>query len=246
VWYRLIDHGTVASTSDEAFAALAAGTARHGDAHLAREQTAGRGRLGRGWLSARDQGLYLSLVLAPDPPAPRPTALTMAVALGVRDGLAALGARGLAIKWPNDLTVAGAKLAGILVESRGLDPARPRYVVGLGVNVRQREFPAELLAERAVTSLALLGVDTSPRAVAEAVLEALPARLAAPGAELAPDFLAATGLAGARVRARSAREEWTGRLLALDPERGLALEPDAGGAVTLPLEHVAALERLER
>ena len=65
---RVLRHGIVDSTSERAFAALADGSARHGDVHVAEGQSAGRGRLGRLWASAPGEGLYASLVLLPGPP----------------------------------------------------------------------------------------------------------------------------------------------------------------------------------
>lgn len=244
-WYRIHEHGLVDSTSERAFAELEAGRARHGDAHLALAQSAGRGRLGRRWQSPPGEGLYMSVVLLPEPPAPRPAPLTMAIALALRAGLLALGARGVEIDWPNDLVAAGAKLAGILVESRGFDPARPHFVVGVGVNVRQRDFAPELLAERAVTSLALLGCELEPRVVAEAILERLPEFLACEPSALAARYLEATRLAGARVRISAGRESRVGRVEGLDALLGFALRHDDGTSSSMALETVAAVERLE-
>ena len=68
VTFRVIEHGTVDSTSERAFAALACGEARHGDVHVATAQTAGRGRRGASWSSAKDAGLYMSVVWLPPPP----------------------------------------------------------------------------------------------------------------------------------------------------------------------------------
>lgn len=245
-WYRIHEHELVDSTSERAFAELGAGRARHGDVHLARGQSAGRGRLGRRWQSPPGEGLYMSVVLLPAPPAPRPTHLTMAIALALREGLLALGARGIEIDWPNDLVAGGAKLAGILVESRGFDPVRPHFVVGVGVNVRQREFAPELLAERSVTSLALLGCDLEPRAVADALLERLPDFLACEPALLAARYLGATRLAGARARICAGRESRVGRVESLDAHQGFALRLDDGTLSRMPLETVSAVERLER
>ena len=131
---------------------------------------AGRGRLGRTWHSSAGEGLYASLILRPPPPAPNPAALTMAAGLGVIEGLEALGLAGARLKWPNDVLHGSGKLAGLLVESRGLDPRAPAFVAGVGVNVRQRAFPAELEAERAVTSLALLGLESTVEDVSAAYM----------------------------------------------------------------------------
>jgi BirA family biotin operon repressor/biotin-[acetyl-CoA-carboxylase] ligase len=214
--------------------------------HIAEGQSAGRGRLGRRWASARGEGLYLSVVLLPES-APRPAALTMGAGLAVCEAVQALGAHAARLKWPNDVLVAGAKLAGILVEARGLDPRRPHAVVGVGLNVRQREFPAELEGERAVTSLARLGLAVTLDDAAAILLTRLAPRLEAAclrPAEIARDYAAALGLVGRAVHLRHGRGEARGRLeaLALD---GLTLASAAGERRRFLLEHVQALEAAE-
>ena len=246
--FRLHFVGVVDSTSELAFERLAAGEAAHGDVFVAEAQTRGRGRLGRSWESAPGDGLYASAVLAPGPPALDPVALTMAGGLVVLDAVREAGLETARLDWPNDVVVRDAKLAGILVESRGLDPADPRYVVGLGVNVGQRSFSSELTAERAVTSLALEGVETTPRDLAPIVahhLERHASRVREAPEELASDYLAATGLAGALVRVETGTETTAGRLARLTVGNGLELDTGSGAPSTFRLEHVRALSRVE-
>jgi len=241
---RLIRHGAVDSTSERAFAALASGEARHGDVHLAAAQTAGRGRHGRAWSSPEGEGLYLSLVLLPPPPPWNPAALTMAAGLAVHDAISALGLPGARLKWPNDLVVGEAKLAGVLVETRGLDPERPHYVVGVGVNVRQAKFPRELLAERPVASLATLGLDATVERVCTVVLEALRRRVARDPAfdsGLAGDYLRATGLSGTAVRIRVGEAEHEGRLETVSVGEGISLRDRESRLRRFPLEIVRAV-----
>jgi len=227
---RFIRHGEIDSTSERAFAAIVAGTARHGDVHLAEAQLAGRGRFGRRWASPRREGLYASLA--------------------VFDAAVALGVEGARLAWPNDLVVGETgdeqKLAGVLVETRGLDPSRPHYVVGIGWNVRQTRFPAELLAERRVASLATLGLDVSIEQAAEAALPALARRVAGvPLADeaLCQDFLAATRLAGSLVRAQIGEIEHEGVLESIALSRGVLLRGRDGSQQSFPLEIVRRLAR---
>jgi BirA family biotin operon repressor/biotin-[acetyl-CoA-carboxylase] ligase len=239
--FRRFDHGAVDSTSERAFAAIADGSARHGDVHVAREQLAGRGRRGASWHSAAGEGLYMSIVLLPPPPPLHAAALTMAGGLAVYDVVRELGVERAALKWPNDVVVAGAKLAGVLVETRGLDVERPHYVVGIGVNVRQSSFPRELIAQRAVTSLALEGCDVALEFVRDSVLRELARRLAdvrEPALELTRDFLHATGLRDRQVRAELAGREIAGRARDLTLAGGLSIERADGTRAALPLEHV--------
>ncbi len=113
---------------------LAVGGAPHGTLVTAREQSAGRGRQGRRWTAPAGRALLCSLVIR-DPPRLLPLAAGVSVAL--------LAGPSAQIKWPNDVLIAGRKVAGILVEARLQD----RWaVVGIGLNVavRESDLPLEL------------------------------------------------------------------------------------------------------
>jgi BirA family biotin operon repressor/biotin-[acetyl-CoA-carboxylase] ligase len=237
---RLILHGVVDSTNERAFAALASGAARDGDVHVARGQTHGRGRLGRRWHSPDGEGLYLSMIVMPAPPPPPAPALTMAAGLALLDAARELDVPDARLKWPNDLVAGGRKLAGVLVETRGADPARPRFVVGVGFNVLQRGFPADV--DQPATSLAQLGLDATVDEARDAVVAALIARLGALGdsGALERDYRKASGLERGRVRAQIGTEELFGELVELTIAGGLRLAT-AGSERRAPLELVRAL-----
>ncbi|MFP5264274.1 MAG: biotin--[acetyl-CoA-carboxylase] ligase [Blastocatellia bacterium] len=139
----LLRFDTVSSTNDLA-RELAASGAGEGAAVVASEQTAGRGRQGRSWSSPPGEGLYLSLVLRPDiRPADSPL-ITLAAAIAVAETLSIDFGVPADIKWPNDVQASGRKICGILAES-SIEGARLQYaVMGIGVNISQREFPDEL------------------------------------------------------------------------------------------------------
>jgi len=251
--FRRIQHGVVDSTNERAFAAIEEGSALHGDVHLARGQTLGRGRQGKPWHSAPDEGLYLSVVLLPEPPPYKPAALTIAAGLALVEalndlGLPPFGERMPKLKWPNDVLVGGAKLSGILTETRGLDLSQPHYVLGIGMNVRQRHFPRELLAEREVTSLAALDLDTTCNEAAEAVLTRLAPRLEQVRGQhrrLADDYLAATGLAGMPVRVSVGKETHVGVLGSMSLNDGLELRLTNDAIEHIPIEFVQAVQLLD-
>jgi BirA family biotin operon repressor/biotin-[acetyl-CoA-carboxylase] ligase len=139
---------------------LAIEGAPHGTLVTADEQSAGRGRQGRSWSAAPGEALLMSLLVR----GVRPL-LPLAAAVAVCEALAPLEA---AIKWPNDVWIERRKVAGILLEGR---PQEGWAVIGIGLNVRTREFPPELSAS--ATSLALAGVDTTVPAVREQLVQEL-------------------------------------------------------------------------
>lgn len=113
---------------------------------IADEQTDGKGRLGRQWVSPKGSQLAMSMVLEVPDPAPPFGLLSIAPGVAVTDVLPEAQ-----LKWPNDVQIRGKKIAGIL---SGLD--LPRVVVGIGINVAMR--PEDLPVETA-TALNLEGVD---------------------------------------------------------------------------------------
>lgn len=121
---------------------------------LAEEQLEGRGRLGRSWFSPPGSGLWFSILLRPQMLNPAGAAsLTLVTAAVLAGHLNDHHNLDIKVKWPNDLLSDGKKTGGILTELKG-DPDRAEYlVVGIGLNVNQRQsdFPAEL--RRQSTSL---------------------------------------------------------------------------------------------
>lgn len=104
----------------------------------AEEQTAGRGRRGRRWHSAPGAGATFSLGRRIQRPVRELAALSLVAGVAVTRALRALGVRNAALKWPNDLVVDGAKLGGILVETRS-QGARVHAVIGMGINCRRTQ-----------------------------------------------------------------------------------------------------------
>ncbi len=120
---------------------------------IAEEQTAGRGRHGNRWSSAPGEGIYCTLILRPRCSPVRLLALTLAAGVAVREGLQRDSELALDLRWPNDLLFEGKKVSGILLESSG-DTQKLQYaLLGIGVNVQQRQFPGDLATP--ATSLAL-------------------------------------------------------------------------------------------
>ena len=142
----------VASTNDLA-KELAAQGAPEGILVVAEAQTGGRGRLGRQWDSPPGTGLYVSLLLRPPLPPTEMPQITLTTAVAVARAVTRVTGVAPGIKWPNDLLLAGRKVGGILTEMETESERIRHLVVGLGLNVNNPAFPAEL--EPLATSLVL-------------------------------------------------------------------------------------------
>jgi len=141
---------------------------------VAEAQNGGRGRRGREWTSPPGN-LYASALLI-DPGAPvRLPELPFVAAVATADAVAAVaGGRGSpAIKWPNDVLIAGRKLAGILLESTRTPDGHTAVAVGIGVNCRHHPFGTETAA----TDLLIEGIDVAPERLFEELRHAFAARL---------------------------------------------------------------------
>lgn len=207
------------STNDDAREAAAAG-APHGAVFLADAQTAGRGRLGRRWHSPPGASLYVSILLRPNAIARDLAMLPLAAGLAVAESIDAvapsLDAR---IKWPNDVLLGDAKVAGVLVEGALRGDRFQHVVVGIGLNVRGPR-PPETVAGRATTVSAELGRELSRRDALGALLDRIERRY---------DALE-RGDAAAVVAAVNARCVSLGRRVRVGPREGVAqvVEPDGG------------------
>lgn len=131
------------STNIDALEAGRAG-ATHGSVYFADEQLAGRGRGDHTWHSEARQGLYVSVLLRPTIPAVRLPLLPLAAGLAAAHAIGDTTGLRIDIRWPNDLLIGPRKLGGILVESRIESGAVAFAVVGIGINVHQRAFPANV------------------------------------------------------------------------------------------------------
>jgi len=231
--FRLLHFPSIGSTNDEAKTLARAG-APEGTLVWADEQTAGRGRRGRAWLSPPGN-LYFSLVQRPGSAPAHAAQLGFVAALGLGDALLALtgNALQLSYKWPNDLLASGMKLAGILLESETGTSERVDFVViGAGTNLASKpgnvEFPATSLAEQGFAN------------VTPALLLQAFARHFATWAQrwryegFAPvreAWLARASGVGEDIRVRLERSTLTGRFHDLDQDGALLLDApaDQGG-----------------
>ncbi len=134
----------IGSTNSEAMRAAAEG-APEGSVFLAEEQLSGRGRGAHTWHSARSTGIYCSVILRPVMPPSDALIFSLAAGLAVRAAVAEIAPQlKVDLKWPNDVLLNNKKFCGILTEMNA-EVTRVRHlVVGIGINVNQAKFPAEL------------------------------------------------------------------------------------------------------
>jgi BirA family biotin operon repressor/biotin-[acetyl-CoA-carboxylase] ligase len=130
---------TIGSTNDEAKARAEEG-APHGTLIVADEQTRGRGRLERRWVSKKGAALSMSLILRPAEPSVSLGAFSVMGALAMTNYLRARDSEAW-IKWPNDVIVEHGKVCGVLVEAGWSGNAIDYIVVGVGVNVHRDSVP---------------------------------------------------------------------------------------------------------
>jgi len=218
------------STNDVA-EKLARDGVREGVVVFAEAQTKGRGRLGRAWNSPRRKGLWFSVLLRPNLHPQETTQLTVISAIALRRAIQTVAGLSAGIKWPNDLLLGGKKAAGILTElSAELDRVR-HVILGIGVDVNQEEFPAELQAT--ATSLKIASGKTVPRAeLAVEILRELDRDYARMGAgkfsEIADEWESASATIGRNVAVHVGERNFRGRAESLDDDGALLIRTEHG------------------
>lgn len=123
---------------------LANAGAKEGTVVISVEQTAGQGRNGRNWNSPKGEGIFLSMLLRPEFKPRYASMITLVTALAVCSALGKNGVERLFIKWPNDIVASGKKLCGILTKMSTDAEAIQYIIVGLGINVNQKNFHPEI------------------------------------------------------------------------------------------------------
>ena len=199
---------------------------------LAEEQTAGRGRSGNTWHSERATGIYATLLLRPRLAPVQAPLLTMMAGLSAHAAIQGVTGLNVDLKWPNDLLINGKKVGGILTEMHA-EPAQVRFViVGIGINVNQEKFPADLTGKS--TSLRMeTGRAQSRLEVLVQFLRQFERdyqELLREGAKsVVKRFEATSSYArGKRVRVTNGRDSFTGVTAGLEEEGLLRVKRDTG------------------
>ena len=217
---------TVDSTNRYA-RALAQQGAPHGTLVLADEQTAGRGRRGRGWISPAGEGVFMSLILRPQAHPSQVARLSLLTALAVAEGIAGETGLDARIKWPNDIVVGGSKVCGMLLEMNADEQSVHDVVAGVGINVHQTAFPEEIA--RTASSLDLLsGRRQSRAALVRAFLGAVERATALSDADMMRAYRGRSATLGQRVQVVSLSGTFTGLAEAITDAGALVVLGDDG------------------
>jgi len=242
---RLTAYDILGSTNAEALARGRAG--ERGPLWItAARQTAGRGRRGKAWVS-EPGNLYASLLLTDAASAAHLPELCFVAALAVRDAICMLApqsASHIKLKWPNDLLLDGAKLAGILIEAESVG-AKTSTAVGIGVNCAHHP---DALTYRA-TSLAAHGHVVAPADVMIELSRTTVRRVAqwergAGFAAIRSNWLSHAAGVGSDIHVRLSDRDLSGTFETLDPAGRLILRLPGGALETITAGEIFALARV--
>ncbi len=236
---------TVDSTNDVALGA-SCGQDADGLVVVANFQSKGRGRLGRQWFSPPGANVLMSLLLCDPPACPSHETLTIMVGLAVAEAIEETSHSApsrVGLKWPNDVLIDDAKVAGVLVEVRHGCPSRA-MVTGIGINATA--------APQGVGAGRLSDFFTHPVERVE-LIRTIIRRLdnwlenitsSGPDALHAP-WKSRCQMINNRLRVRSSGRDYVGRVLDVSPLEGLVMACDDGRQVHLPAERTTVLDGKE-
>ena len=229
IGHRIHHYDIIGSTMDEA-RRLALEGAPEGTVVIAEEQTAGRGRFNRAWVSPRGENLSFSVILTP--PANKLPYMNMAATLAIARTVADTADLQPTIKWPNDVRVGGLKISGILIETAIENNDAVCAIIGIGVNIN---FDPSLYAEIADISTSIYRETAQRRNRTPALrtlLEHFDEAYAAvcAGKSLTADWAAMLDTLGRAITLRSQHETVEGIAESVD-EQGNLLVRQADGSL---------------
>jgi BirA family biotin operon repressor/biotin-[acetyl-CoA-carboxylase] ligase len=222
--YKIIDSTNTFAKS------LAVLGAAHGKTIISDLQSTGRGQTGHDFFSPAGSSIYMSVIIRPNFGAEDTTLITTATAVAVTDAISEVCGISTGIKWVNDIYSlrTSRKLCGILAEaSVGMETSILEYaVIGIGINVNNTSFPAEL--KRTATSLYLETNRFFDRSLLIAkVLDALDYRISQiPSAAFLDEYRRLSILIGKNVKVSHGNRVFTAKVLEIDPRGRLVVKPE--------------------
>ena len=221
--FTVTHHEKIGSTNDEA-RRLAQQGAPNGTVIHADEQTSGRGRLSHTWFSPPGN-LYLSVLLRTGQPATRTSELSFLAAIAVADTVETLLPRQIRtmLKWPNDVLVNGAKIAGILIEQ--VDEAT---IIGIGLNVLEAPSNAAYKTTTIVANGGIASVDGARDILLGRIGVHLSDWQSTGFAPIREQWLSRSYPVGAEIRANAGGQAISGHFAGLDEDGALLLDTPEG------------------
>jgi BirA family biotin operon repressor/biotin-[acetyl-CoA-carboxylase] ligase len=234
---KILVYKSTSSTNDIA-AEYAKDRSNDGLVIFAEEQTSGRGRAGNKWFSSRADSILCSIVLAGSRLDTELMSLTCAVSIA--DALGKVGTSEAKIKWPNDILIAGKKVAGILLESK---PSSNIDIIGIGINCHQKQdsFPFEL--QSTATSIDIeTGTICDRISLAKRLLASIDSWLEVAEKNCGDVLYRWNELSvqlGHRITLLYNGKKFTGNCTGIDPKEGLIVHLDTGGVRMFPAAHTS-------
>jgi BirA family biotin operon repressor/biotin-[acetyl-CoA-carboxylase] ligase len=194
---------------------------------LAKRQTSGRGRMGKGW-SSPEGGLYMSVLLRPKMRGQELLRMTVFSCVPVAKAIEEVCGIKVQLKWPNDLMIDGAKVGGILVEGVSKGTHLDLVVVGIGLNVNSA--PEHIREEGATSLRTTLGRDVDLDLLFEALLRNLEKFYMSllQDALDQDEYVVRSCTLGKEIEATVGKERFRGKALYLAPDGALVLKSDEG------------------
>jgi BirA family biotin operon repressor/biotin-[acetyl-CoA-carboxylase] ligase len=240
----IIRFESLGSTNTEA-ASWAMQGAAEGLCIVADEQTAGRGRLERRWVSPKGAGLYCSVILRPHISQRSLPLITLMASLAVRDALRVVCDLHADIKWPNDVLAEGRKCCGILSEVIETTLGRA-VIVGIGINLSQESFPVEV-RESATSIEGVTGIKPNRDELLDELLSAIAEHYGILQGKSGEAAIvqrwcnASTFAEGKRVRVENGSEQMEGITRGLELDGALRVETEDGSIHQVRAGDVKAL-----
>jgi len=229
---RIVYLDSVSSTMDVAHSE-ASNSNNNGLVILAEEQTSGRGRFRRDWISPKYQNLYLSILIRDSQPSLR--YMSIAACLAVAKAIERLTPLNVELNWPNDLTIGGKKFAGILVEQVYSTEALSYGIIGIGLNINMDTSVYPEISQTATSIQQETGHPLSRELSLIEILESLEAEQRKLQANLSPvlEWKEKLVTLGKRITLAEAQTMHTGQAIDVDESGNLVMQLDDNSYITM-------------
>lgn len=196
---------------------------------VADQQTQGRGRLGRSWLSTPGASVLMSVCWPIEDIGTTHDRVSLLVGVAIARAVEQLAPDSpVRLKWPNDVLVNQKKIAGVLIEG-----SEHTFIIGIGLNVTRDACPDEMLRPE-TTCLAELGASTDRLGVIETLFNELDRALSSANTKKTLEAWRTHAALGQTQTFEHNNQRITGDVIDLDPDHGLIVRRDTGEIVTLP------------